>query len=703
MRRLSPIIILMWACQGEILSAASAATAGTEPSGGGADASVPLPGALVSPTRYLRQLSLDLRGRLPSPEEYAAARSGVTSTVIDNMLRSPEFGEQVKDWHAEVLWPNLDRYKVKVVPLFASPRGDPRTDPLAQDAGLGGLSNPLADPLLATNEAARQIYGVGYLSEYQTRAFRGGEHAWGINNCDLSDDAEYPAPTAVGTPANEYTVLSSKSGTGVAYKRKFYSEESDSYGMVLPLYTPAHCPNFCRKEEARCPLVTDATQLNGELTLGNNRFIDCYSPMDTPGDQPGGRHELDAPGMRCAPGSVREVNRCDFWKGSIALGNPYYDMPNGAKVRTVQRANHVFGNWVGTFNNQAEGWRWEKHYWSQGKAIKTCALEAQEREFGLYARDSKGAPVRCDEITSFTAFYYPDPSCGCGPKGAYCQPADLQYATTLETRNEKALRQSIEQEPLEIIKSVVENDEDYFTILNTKKGVANGPLAFSWRYQTPVLRGEGFRSVSGPGFTDPKILESIDFEDAKWHPYTRDARNSGILTTLGFLIRFPTDRARIAQYRRAFLCSTEFDYAPEPEPSDTNPDITTRKGCSGCHSVLDKEGLFFGRYPDRQAYWLDPASHPLSDKTWQTPFQFRTDEEKLRLDQGPSAMVERDLSKGVLASCAVRTTAKRLLQREPTDKEKAAFLEELSTSGHSYRALVKAIVSSPGYRSEEAP
>jgi hypothetical protein len=75
----------------------------------------------VDATRYLRQLSLDLRGRPPSTEELARveAEGRVPDELIDAMLNSREFVQRVKDWHAELLWPTLDGFRISTTNLTA--------------------------------------------------------------------------------------------------------------------------------------------------------------------------------------------------------------------------------------------------------------------------------------------------------------------------------------------------------------------------------------------------------------------------------------------------------------------------------------------------------------------------------------------------------------------------------------------------------
>ncbi len=74
---------------------------------------------------YLRALSLDLRGRVPTLEEYAlleeasddAARQAVFDRLIDEWLASPEFARRVVRRHRALLWPNI-----RLVRLLYEPR-----------------------------------------------------------------------------------------------------------------------------------------------------------------------------------------------------------------------------------------------------------------------------------------------------------------------------------------------------------------------------------------------------------------------------------------------------------------------------------------------------------------------------------------------------------------------------------------------------
>jgi hypothetical protein len=82
----------------------------------------------IPPVQYLRQLSLDLRGRPPTAAELdqvvsaGQAAPAIIEKMLDEMLASPDFLAQVRDWHAEMLWPNLERYRVKSVSTGAFKR-----------------------------------------------------------------------------------------------------------------------------------------------------------------------------------------------------------------------------------------------------------------------------------------------------------------------------------------------------------------------------------------------------------------------------------------------------------------------------------------------------------------------------------------------------------------------------------------------------
>jgi hypothetical protein len=75
---------------------------------------------------YLRKLSLDLRGALPTLEESQAVidAGGLDDSMIDAMLASDDFLHQVRQYHRDLLWSNLSRQRLaNFAWQLASPSG----------------------------------------------------------------------------------------------------------------------------------------------------------------------------------------------------------------------------------------------------------------------------------------------------------------------------------------------------------------------------------------------------------------------------------------------------------------------------------------------------------------------------------------------------------------------------------------------------
>jgi hypothetical protein len=166
--------------------------------------------------------------------------------------------------------------------------------------------------------------------------------------------------------------------------------------------------------------------------------------------------------------------------------------------------------------------------------------------------------------------------------------------------------------------------------------------------------------------------------------------------------------------------------------------------------VLEPEGLWFARYPDRSGVYLDPAEFPLHNAACKycfenfggcalgdsnpnvpggivtdgqllascaqyvdaadgtpgaayrgalKPFIFRDPSMESRVDQGPAGMVARDMASGALQQCAVRTAFQRLVRREPTVEELQQALDTFEANGRRYRDLITSVVTSDAYRS----
>jgi hypothetical protein len=134
-----------------------------------------------------------LRGTAPTEAEYARVRSEqrVPDELLDAMLASPEFVEQVRDWHAELLWPNLDGFRISAADIIA-------WDADAMNPRVRGRTSYSPDPELLENAAMHPTGTVSFSGNGNSdRDLRGG-----TSNTACDPQLEYPPPaTTPKSPA----------------------------------------------------------------------------------------------------------------------------------------------------------------------------------------------------------------------------------------------------------------------------------------------------------------------------------------------------------------------------------------------------------------------------------------------------------------------------------------------------------------------
>ena len=310
----------------------------------------------------------------------------------------------------------------------------------------------------------------------------------------------------------------------------------------------------------------------------------------------------------------------------------------------------------------------------------------------------------------------------------------VNLATPLPSRAEHLVRSALNEEPLTIVASVVSRGEDYYDIFTTRRSFVTGPLALLYEQQLGTLQG---LEIDAPA---PKeALPVVPYEDTSWHEYLRDPEHAGVLTTPAYLGRFPTWRARVAQFRASFMCrpfSPGSAALPSPDdPCTREPNLARRCGCKNCHAAIEPMTAWFGRWAERSAKYLRPAEYPAFDPYCQQcalggqfcttrcrtqyitdtidadgarfagtlrGYLYRAEDEQRRIDEGPRGLVASAVASGELPRCTARTLWGRLLGRPMSDDEAIRVLPELvqrfDLSRHDYRELVRAIVTSPAYR-----
>ena len=633
-----------------------------------------------SATEYLRHASMALRGAPPTRAELEAVRAAgdVTPAQIDAMIQSPEFLEQVRTWHRALLWPNIDQFKIRAAGLVG-------VRPGTGNDFYRNKSDISPDPaMIGPDRGDYDDYALAIGVGNDALGAERGSHDPGHAACD--PQLLYPDPVTNGP---QPTYVGADGQTHAYY---------DANGVPRPYYDAKHCPNYCLKDGA------------------DGMTIDDFADQTTAGAE-ASPHFLDRPNQRCAAGYHRLINPCQT--ALVSQFTTFWGQHNESQ-----------------YQFRKDGYRLVEHYWSKGVKVKTCAYEAQDRLVGV--RDGASCAAPGANLSSFGH----DPSCGCGPQGRFCNPYVPGYGTDLESRSINRFRQALNEEPIRIIRRVIEQDEDYFDIFRTRRAQVNGALAYAYRYQT-----EAFNGSSPFQFTPPAAqadIPDLRFEDDVWQDYQRGAHNAGILTTPVYNLRFATWRSRVSQFRQAFMCRP---FAPAsdalPPPGDTcslEPNLAKRCGCQGCHAALEPLGAFFGRWAERSPEYLDPARYATDDAVcanapppdangWHPAYcaeyvhrvdasaigpegtaywgklrayLYRTPEEAQRIDIGPAGLAALGEESGELQSCTVRTTWKRLIGRDLTAEEEAtvlpALVKSFDESGHRYKALVREIVLQPAFR-----
>jgi hypothetical protein len=358
-----------------------------------------------------------------------------------------------------------------------------------------------------------------------------------------------------------------------------------------------------------------------------------------------------------------------------------------------------------------DGWVMVRPYWAPDTEIRVCAFDAQAVAMGL------DGPCGASVVN--------DRGCGCGPEMRYCLTAGANGT-------EAAVRAALVEEPLRIFEDVLRSGGDYFDALRTDHTFMNGPVAHYYRYTTAGVTFE-------PAMT---AIPDIAWSDSTWRRVERSEPHSGVLTTLLFLMRFASHRARANRYYTAFLCqpfeSPAEGLPPATDPCSSDPNLATRCGCASCHERLEPAAAHWGRWRFNGTFgFLDGTALPLHNASCETctgsrcsafcnqyyiternatnadelamwrgtlhAAAWRTDAEVATIDEGPSALLEREGAEDALGRCAARSLAQHLLGRELSAEEGLSWLPELASdfaaSGNDFRELVRAIVRDPRYRS----
>jgi hypothetical protein len=362
-----------------------------------------------------------------------------------------------------------------------------------------------------------------------------------------------------------------------------------------------------------------------------------------------------------------------------------------------------------------------------------------------------GQTLSCDSQTGFNL----STECGCGPGLERCMPgaainslvagslvdsqlrAPLGSETPLEVRGVNPsdwLLLWFAQEANHFIDGVFQADRDVRDLVRARDTYVNGPLAQFYRMgqqqsccNTNHLKF-GYReptSLFAPSNV-PTALLTHDVE--RWARVPdRGPLASGLLTMPIFLTKYGTRRARAHVLYQAFMCK-EFVAPNVALMPSSEPDLTRRTGCSGCHATLEPMSAFFTRVAESDWTYLPAAQFPLDATRCRTatpldgmpagcaPFYdpaftsgtrawmrgiYNITAAQANADAGPRGMGDYIANRPEFAPCVVETVAESLLGRE-LNVEDAALRTQLGTTltggGFRARAMLRQLLLSDAYR-----
>lgn len=362
-----------------------------------------------------------------------------------------------------------------------------------------------------------------------------------------------------------------------------------------------------------------------------------------------------------------------------------------------------------------EGYVMVEPYWAPGTEVKVCALEARI------------SPTSDDGLDCGTANGMASGRCGCGPDLQRC--ADFTAVLRITS--------SMQEQLLRMVETPIQEGRPYTDMLLGAEEIVDGALVHYYKYLTPM----GIDPIIQVPPVDIASLPDVPFNDRTWHTVERASPlHSGILTSMSFLLRFQTGRARANRYHVAFLCdpfiAPDTPLPSAEDPCSDEPNLRERCGCNYCHSRLEPAAAWWGRFADAGTLLLDPAQFPtflrrcadcaqdpgrpcdfICQRFYvseighekQAPYagvlrsyEWRGEAEVERVESGPRGLVEQSLADGSLALCAAEQLFTRLYKRPPTADEKLRelprFARGFEESGYDFKALVKALVVDPAYR-----
>ena len=424
-----------------------------------------------------------------------------------------------------------------------------------------------------------------------------------------------------------------------------------------------------------------------------------------------------------APMMTNEV----WWQ---RLKGPLYRGGNIAEPCLDQPATFTNGVPDVTCSNGVcqEGWVEIQSYW--GELVKVCAFDAQDNVLGTNGKACADGNYNAE--------------CGCGPNLDYCYRVDIVDGTfsnkpgVFYHKTEDHYIDAINEQVTRIGRSIIGENRPYTDLITTNRMQVNGQLVHFLKNKGGI---PNFTEFEMDNYIEP--LPNLDYVDKDtWIDIQVTAPGAaGVLTSMFYLLKFASNRARANHFYQTFLCK-EFvgppDGLPPPDdPLNQTPNLMVREGCDYCHKELEPAAAHWGRwnkigvqhyadtlFPAQDAsciastdpaceLYLTEANHPDEQPYlgYFLPLLFSVDGEgsgnaeiASAVSGGPAALAQAAIADGSFAACTTKNTWHWIMGRAPSALD-AAQLANLTTqftaSGYDFKDLVRTLVTSDAYRGHE--
>ena len=400
--------------------------------------------------------------------------------------------------------------------------------------------------------------------------------------------------------------------------------------------------------------------------------------------------------------------RADFYRGS----NDLYDGMHCLDQEAEFNEDGSIIAYEDATGLQREGWVMVTPYWAPDEQIKVCAFDAQDAVYS-------GNGTKCASRAGWGVM-----DCGCGPNLDYCYKGDINEKLTRATSEDIDRR----------IKHILKHDLPYTELFSGRTAFVNGPFVHFLRHQT--FAWDDVRLDPVP--YDTQTLPDLHFtQEGEWREIELPESHAGVLTSIAFLLRFQTNRARANRFYNAFLCRPfqppVGGLPPADDESAAEPDLQQRAGCKYCHAILEPSAAHWGRWPELGGGYVDSEIFPVYREDCFTcalsntcdddckrfyitrsytpevnaylgylkSYVFLREEHEVNVEEGPALLAMQGVVTHELPTCSARTALEMALGRELFPEE-SLWPEELgvdfAAQGFSYRALIKAIVTSDTFR-----